>query len=301
MKSITVFTPSYNRAYCLHELYESLCRQSNQDFHWLIIDDGSSDNTKDLVNKWLAEERISMQYHYQPNKGMVGAHNTAHYIMETELCVCIDSDDFMPDDAIEKILKLWKEYGYPDSAGMVGLDAYKNGQIIGTKLPEIKECRFSELYTFHKVTGDKKFVHNRRVFNKYLPYPFFDNEKFPITSYLYLLIEQEHKLLLFNEVFCIVEYMEDGLSKGLINQYRTSPKSFAFYRLAKMKYALNYKERFKNAIHYVSSSLIAKDWGFLKKTRYKLTTVLAFPFGVLLYFYITRTKKTAINKNLNKA
>lgn len=300
MKSITVFTPSYNRAYCLHELYESLCRQSSKDFHWLIIDDGSTDNTKELVDKWIGECKISMQYHYQENKGMVGAHNTAHYIMETELCVCIDSDDFMPDDAIEKILRLWKEYGYPDSAGMVGLDAYKDGQIIGTRLPEIKECKFSELYTFYKVTGDKKFVHNRRIFNRYLPYPFFDKEKFPITSYLYLLIEQKHKLLLFNEVFCIVEYMEDGLSNGLINQYRKSPKSFAFYRLAKMRYALTYKECFKNAIHYVSSSLMARDWAFLKKTPYKFTTALASPFGVLLYFYITRTKKTAVNKNLNK-
>ena len=297
MKSITVFTPAYNRAYCLHFLYESLVRQTNQDFHWLIIDDGSTDNTEEVVQQWINEGKISMQYHKQSNKGMVGAHNTAHYMMETELCVCMDSDDFMPDNAIERILFLWDKYGYPESAGLVGLDAFKDGKIVGTKLPEnVKECKFSELYVKYKVSGDKKFVHNRKVFNQFLPYPFFDGEKFPITSYLYLFIEQKHKILLFNEVFCIVEYMPDGLSMNLFNQYKESPKSFAHYRKAKMKFALNYKERFKNAIHYVSSSLMAKNYKFLIDSPFKLTTLLAFPFGVILYFYLMNTKKKAILK-----
>lgn len=299
MKTITIFTPTYNRAYLLPVLYDSLCRQTCKDFIWLVIDDGSTDNTKEIVNQWISEGKISIRYQYQENKGMVGAHNTAHYIMDTELCVCIDSDDYMPDDATEKILKLWRQHGYPESAGMVGLDAYKNGNVVGTMLPEVKECKFSELYVKYKVSGDKKFVHNRKVFNKYLPYPFFDNEKFPITSYLYLFIEQEHRLLVFNEVFCIVEYMPDGLSNSLIKQYKDSPKSFAFYRIAKMKYALNYKERFKNAIHYVSSSIMAKNKNLLKESPFKITTILAFPFGCFLYLYLTNTKKNKINKKLN--
>jgi glycosyltransferase involved in cell wall biosynthesis len=297
MKKITVFTPTYNRAYCLHKLYDSLVRQTDQNFHWLIIDDGSIDNTQEIVEQWMNEGKISMQYHLQANKGMVGAHNTAHYMMETDLCVCIDSDDFMPDNAIERILILWEQHGYPESAGIVGLDAFTDGQIVGTKLPEqVKECKFSELYVNYKVSGDKKFVHNRKVFNQYLPYPFFDGEKFPITSYLYLFIEQKHKILLFNEVFCIVEYMPDGLSLNLFNQYRESPKSFAFYRIAKMKFALNYKERFKNAIHYVSSSFMAKNNSFLRDSPYKITTFLAIPFGFGLYVYLNKTKKKAILK-----
>ncbi|WP_321538948.1 glycosyltransferase family 2 protein [Flavobacterium piscinae] len=163
MKSITVFTPAYNRAYCLHLLYESLVRQTNQDFHWLIIDDGSTDNTEEVVRQWLEEGKISMQYHKQTNKGMVGAHNTAHYMMETELCVCMDSDDFMPDNAIERILALWKEHGYPESAGLVGLDAFKDGKIVGTKLPEnVKECKFSELYVKYNVSGDKNLFITER-------------------------------------------------------------------------------------------------------------------------------------------
>ncbi len=119
---------------------------------------------------------------------------------------------------------------------MVGLDAFENGKIIGTKLPNIRECTFSELYTVYQISGDKKFVHNRKVSNKYLPYKFLMT-KYLVTSYLYLLIEQYHKLLVFNEVFCIVEYQPDGLSMNLFNQYKKSPKSFAFYRIAKMRAA----------------------------------------------------------------
>ncbi|MPS73230.1 MAG: glycosyltransferase family 2 protein [Chryseobacterium sp.] len=300
MKDITVFTPTYNRAHLLPKLYESLKDQTSKNFKWLIIDDGSVDNTKEVVETWINENEIEIAYHFQENMGMVAAHNTAHYLMDTELCVCIDSDDHMPNNAIELILDLWDKHGYDDCAGMVGLDAYTNGNIVGTRLPDIKECKFSELYTNYKISGDKKFVHNRKVFNKYLPYPRLGNEKFPVTSYLYLFIEQEHKLLIFNEVFCIIEYMEDGLSNNLIKQYRDSPNSFAFYRLAKMKFALNYKERFQNAIHYISSKLLGDCKNILKDSPAKLTTILAFPFGVLLYLYIKNTKKTAVNKKLNK-
>ena len=300
MKSITVFTPTYNRAHLLPKLYESLIRQTSKNFKWLIIDDGSVDNTKEVVETWINDNEIEITYHFQKNMGMVAAHNTAHYIMDTELCVCIDSDDHMPDNAIEIILDLWDKNGYEDCAGMVGLDAYTNGKIVGTKLPDVKVAKFSELYTTYKISGDKKFVHNRKVFNKFLPYPRLGDEKFPVTSYLYLFIEQEHSLLVFNEVFCIVEYMEDGLSNNLIKQYKDSPRSFAFYRIAKMKFALNYKEKFQNAIHYISSKLLGDRKNIFKDSPAKLTTLLAFPFGLLLYFYIKNTTKTAVNKTLNR-
>jgi len=296
MTTITVFTPTYNRAYSLGQVYSSLLNQTNKDFKWLIVDDGSTDDTRELVGTWIKEYKIDIEYIYQENRGMVFAHNTAHHAMKTDLCVCIDSDDYMPNDAIEKILALWEKHGYVDCAGIVGLDAFESGDIIGTKLPDVKECRFSELYAIHKISGDKKFVHNRKVFNKFLPYKFFDNEHFPVTSYLYLLIEQEHKFLIFNEVFCIVEYQEDGLSMNLFNQYKKSPKSFAFYRIAKMKYALNYKERFLNAVHYVSSSLMASDAKFMLKTSYKITVLLAIPLGTCLYLYIMYSGRKALIK-----
>jgi glycosyltransferase involved in cell wall biosynthesis len=295
MKAITVFTPTYNRAYILSRLYNSLCDQTNSDFEWLVIDDGSSDTTADLVNTFIAEKKIKITYHYQENKGMVGAHNTAHHLMTTPLCVCIDSDDYMPKDAIDKILTFWEQHGSPEYAGIVGLDAFTDGTLVAA-LPQIKDCKFSELYVNHKLAGDVKFVHNRAIFNQYLPYTFFEGEKYSVTSYLYLFIEQKHKLLICNEVFCIVEYLPDGLTMNLFKQYKQSPKSYAHYRLAKMKFALNYRERFRNAIHYVSSSLFAKDHNLFAKTNNKVTVLLAFPLGIALYFYIQFSAKKSIRK-----
>ena len=107
----------------LHLCYESLKRQTCKDFIWLIIDDGSTDDTKELVDSWILENKVEIRYHYQENQGMHGAHNTAYEKIDTELNVCIDSDDYMPDDAVEKIVSFWKKHGSDKVAGIVGLDA----------------------------------------------------------------------------------------------------------------------------------------------------------------------------------
>ena len=98
MPVLTIFTPAYNRAHTIGRTYESLCRQTCKDFEWLIVDDGSSDNTRVLVEGWITENKIPIRYIYQQNQGMHGAHNTAYRNIETELNTCIDSDDYMPDD-----------------------------------------------------------------------------------------------------------------------------------------------------------------------------------------------------------
>ena len=113
--TLTVFTPTYNRAYVLGRCYESLKKQTCKDFKWLIIDDGSTDGTEELVKKWIDENTISIDYKYQQNQGMHGAHNTAYELIDTEINVCIDSDDYMPNDAIEKIITSYtKEAGARD-------------------------------------------------------------------------------------------------------------------------------------------------------------------------------------------
>ena len=102
MKTITIFTPTYNRAYLLPQLYNSLIEQTNKDFIWLVIDDGSNDNTKELIKNWQQKNKISIQYIYQENQGMHGAHNTAYKNIDTELNTCIDSDDYMPMMQLKK-------------------------------------------------------------------------------------------------------------------------------------------------------------------------------------------------------
>lgn len=288
MKTITVFTPTFNRAYCLDQVYQSLVQQTNQDFMWLVIDDGSSDNTKELVSSWIAENKIKLQYHYQKNLGMHGGHNAAYTLIETELNVCIDSDDYMPKDAIEKILFNWEFIkDKPKYAGLVGLDANNKGEIIGTKIPDvIKETTLYDLYYKYGVKGDKKLVYRTEIVKKYPHYPIFEGERFVPLGYLYRLIDQDYSLYPVNEVFCIVEYLEDGSSMNMLKQYRRHPQGFAFSRKSRMQLSSNFSDTFKNAIHYVSCSLFIKNWAFVKESPKKLITLIAFPFGVLLHLYI---------------
>jgi len=287
MNTLTVFTPTYNRAYCLKKCYDSLVTQSNQDFVWLIIDDGSSDNTEELVKSWIDEKKIDIVYHYQTNLGMHGAHNAAYNLIETELNVCIDSDDYMADDAVDHILKFWEQNRNEKYAGIIGLDADTKGNIIGRKIPEeVKESTVNDIYDKHKAYGDKKLVYRTDIVKKYPRYPIFEGERFVPLGYLYQLIDQDYKVLTLNKVLCVVEYLEDGSSMNMLKQYRRHPKGFAFSRKSRMELAESYKEEFKNAIHYVSSSLFMGNKKFFSESPKKLTTFLAMPLGFLLNIYI---------------
>ena len=287
MKKITVFTPTYNRAYCLHQVYESLIRQSNQNFCWLIVDDGSNDNTKELVRCWNKDGKIEIIYIFQKNQGMHGAHNTAYANIETELNICIDSDDFLPNNAIALILKKWEAVKEDDSiAGIVGLDADKNRNIIGTAIPkELKRCTLSGLYQNHGVKGDKKLVYRTDIVKKYPPYPIFKGERFVPLDYLYLLIDQDYHLAPLNEVLIIVDYQLDGSTLNIFKQYRKNPRGFAFSRISRIQYGYTFKERFKNCIHLVSSLFLLKDISLVYNIN-KTLLLLSLPFGLALFFYI---------------
>nr|WP_249292163.1 glycosyltransferase family 2 protein [Metabacillus flavus] len=292
---MTVFTPTFNRAYCLDQCYESLKRQTNKDFEWLIIDDGSTDQTEELVKQWMNERIIDITYIYQENQGMHGAHNTAYENIVTELNVCIDSDDYMADDAVEKILHFWKRKGNKRYAGIVALDASPSGEIIGTKIPEhIKESPLTDLYVIHKVRGDKKLVYRTELIKKVQPYPLFEGEKYCPLNIKYILIDQEYPLLVLNEILCHVEYREDGSSLNMLKQYKKNPRGFLYYRKVAMKYAPTISKRVRESIHYVAGSLLVKEFFFIYKSPYKLETLFATPFGILLYFYIQFS-----NRNIN--
>lgn len=156
-KTLTVFTPAYNRAHTIIRTYESLCRQTCKDFCWLVVDDGSSDNTRELVEGWIKENKIPIRYIYQQNQGMHGAHNTAYRNIDTELNTCIDSDDYMPDDAVEKIVSFWECHSSDTYAGIIGLDRADKGGIIGTRFPiGMTETTVSGFYQAGG-TGDKKW------------------------------------------------------------------------------------------------------------------------------------------------
>ncbi len=287
MKKITVFTPTFNRAYCLGQLYESLLQQTNPNFIWMIIDDGSSDTTRELVQSWITENKIEIHYIYQENQGMHGAHNTAYQNITTEFNVCIDSDDFMPNNAIELILSHESELKNDQLAGLIGLDNDKNGAIIGTKIPDsITESTVEDLYYKHSVKGDKKLVIKTEVVRQFPLYPVYTGEKLVPLGTLYLLIDQKYKWLCTNNVLCTVEYLADGSSHSILKQYKVSPRGFAYFRMVKMKHSANTVEKIKSAIHLVSSAIFARDISLITKAPKKILVALSLPLGLLLNFYI---------------
>lgn len=299
MKTLTVFTPTYNRAYCLEKCYGSLIRQDNKDFIWLIIDDGSTDNTKKMANKWIRENKIDIKYHWQENQGMHGAHNTAYKLINTELNVCIDSDDYMADGAVERILSFWRKHGNENVSGIIALDATIDNQIIGSMLPEkLFRSTLFDLYNKYGATGDKKLVYRTELTKQY-PYPVFKNEKYVGLAYKYYMLDMQYEMLLMNEVICHVEYLPDGSSRNMYNQYLKNPRGFSFYRKELMKLPFGGKLfKYKQAIHYVSSNLLMKNPKLFIETPKKGLTVLAFPLGFLLYAFIiskTRTRLKGIN------
>lgn len=287
MPILTVFTPTFNRAYILHKCYESLKRQTNKEFIWLIIDDGSSDNTEELVNSWIDQNDIYIRYFKQENQGMHGAHNTAYSLIDTELNVCIDSDDYMPDDAVEKIISFWKEHGSNKYGGIVGLDSNSDGEIIGTELPTaVKTSTLFNLYHKYRVKGDKKLVY-RTELTRQFPYPMFPNEKLVPLSYKYFMLDQKCEMLLLNNPLCIVEYLPDGSSMNIIRQYRNSANGFRFYRMEMMKLPnVSITFKFKQAVHYVSCSLFTRSSSLLKQSPQKFLTIFALPLGLILNKYI---------------
>lgn len=286
MPLLTIFTPAYNRAHTLHLGYEALLRQTCKDFEWLIIDDGSTDNTRALVEGWIAENKIPIRYHYQENQGMHGAHNTAYRLITTELNTCIDSDDYMPDDAVEKIVSFWKKYGNEKVAGIIGLDQTILGNIIGTTFP--KELKETTLFGFYENggKGDKKLVYRTDIIKQYPEYPIFEGEKYVGLAYKYYCVDEDFPLLPLNEVLCIVEYQEDGSSMNMYKQYWRNPQGFAFYRKKEMMITRNIKRKFIVCAHYVSSSIMSRNWRFLQESSEKVLTILAVPIGLLLYVYI---------------
>lgn len=301
MKTLTVFTPAYNRAHTIGRTYESLCRQTCQDFEWLVVDDGSQDNTKELIEGWIKENKISIRYIYQQNQGMHGAHNTAYANIKTELNTCIDSDDYMPDDAVEKIVTFWKEHGSDKYAGILALDQEEGtGNIIGTKFPE--DMKESTLQGFYAAggKGDKKLVYRTDVINQYPPYPLFKGERYVGLAYKYMLIDQDHKLLTLNEPLVVVEYQADGSSYNMFKQYWRNPKGFAFFRKTEMVTTKSLKRKFMVCIHYVSSSIISKNKTFIQESPCKFLTILAIPAGYLLYQKIKHSVQNDIKMNIKK-
>lgn len=291
MPTLTVFTPAYNRAHTLPRTYQSLLSQDCKDFIWLIIDDGSEDNTAALVSGWQqADNGFEIRYVYKENGGMHTAHNTAYEIIDTELNVCLDSDDCMAEGAVGKILKKWDEVKDRGYAGIIALDADMNtGNVLGSGFPAgMNETTLTGYYR-NGGAGDKKLIYRTDLIKSVPPYPVFSGEKYVALAYKYWLLDLQYQLAVLDEIVCLVEYLPSGSSGTMVKQYYRNPKGFAFWRKFCMEYpGISRKRLFIECTHYVSSSILSDNRRFVAESPRKGMTVLAIPCGWLLSLWIKR-------------
>ncbi|MCD2502359.1 glycosyltransferase family 2 protein [Clostridium sp. NSJ-145] len=293
MCKITVFTATYNRKHLLEKLYESLKKQTNKDFEWLIIDDESSDQTDELVNLWIKKENnFSIRYMKQNHGGKHRALNKGFFEAKGEYFFIVDSDDYLTDNAIEIVCKWIETIEKSDEklAGIAGLKAYQNGVVSGGT-PKINKDGYIDTDCFsrekYNLTGEKAEVFKVEVLKQYL-FPEFEGEFFVTEDVCWNSIYGDgYKLRWFNEVIYIFEYLDDGLTKTGLNEINGHVKNYNGYcyyikQSLELFGALNRPRLFKTFIEVAkqknrSFSQMAED---LKISRIQLLNqFLLLPFG----------------------
>lgn len=290
---VTFFTPTYNRAPILHRCYESLCSQPDYDFKWLIVDDGSTDKTKEIVQSWISNEtRFEIEYIYKNNGGLHTAFNVAVEKADTEVFVCFESDDVFTSETMPIIEKVWSEIKETNCVGFITLCRDTAGNLIGDQYPENMK---TVLYRDHRriSSGDKQYVFRTAALKMVFPMPSFDGEKYFDPKYRFFSLDTIGPLAVTNEVFDIVDYQPEGLTNTIIKQYYNSPNSFAEYR----KLYMQLPDRsplyvFKQNIHYVASCCLAGKLNrAISESPKKAYTILAFVPGVIWAWLIKLANK----------
>lgn len=234
---LTIFTPSYNRAYIIGNLYESLKAQTSKNFEWLIVDDGSTDNTKELIESFIADKNdFIIRYYFQKNGGKHRATNKGVSLAEGDLFMVVDSDDTLTSDAVEKIYSWFSQI--PENGKFAGVVANK-----GTSSTETVNNLFSDeyidstfLYAQTKTECGKKILNGERavciyteLYRKY-PYPEFENEKFVTEAVSYNRMAHDgYKARYYNDIIYIFEYREDGYTMTGNKLFTNNPYGYGLW------------------------------------------------------------------------
>lgn len=244
MKKITVFTPTYNRAYILDNLYESLRRQSFQDFEWLIIDDGSIDNTEELVRGWIAEEnKFPIRYYKVPNGGKCRAINRALELAQGELFFTVDSDDYLTDDALEKVDYWFQNIdSFGSVQGVVANRGYTEKDTMNYLFEEeYLDKSLLEIYSFKRdnrqvFDGERAFIFYTEFHKKYR-YPEFENERFMTEAVAWNRMAADgYKMRFYNDIIWVFEYKEDGLTKAGSRMFLDNPRGYGLWLREKAEF-----------------------------------------------------------------
>lgn len=226
---ITILTPTYNRASLLPRLFDSLLRQTSKDFEWIVVDDGSTDDTREVVAnlKEKCDGAFPMGYVYKANGGKHMAINIGAERARGELLFIADSDDLLTDDALETVANSWHDISDDKSfAGIAGLDiTMDTREVIGSGLPqEHIDCNAIDIRYRHHVTGDMKEVFRTEVLREF-PFPEFAGERFCPEQLVWFRMARRYRLRYINKPIYIADYQPDGITAGITRARMRNPSA----------------------------------------------------------------------------
>lgn len=287
MNRLTIFTPAYNRAYTLPILYESLVQQTFQDFEWLIVDDGSTDNTKDLVDGWMREGRVYIRYFYRSNTGKMQATNFAAQQSSAELFVCIDSDDrLVNENVLKDSIDFWdkrseflrKQNETHELCGMISRRL--NPSIVPIEDPG-QPC-VGTAYEIACGKGETTIFTRTEILRQY-PYPKFEGETFITDCYIHDAMSYKYRFLYHPYYSQLVEYQRDGYTKNYRKILLANPRGHREFHAQCIR--LHKTGWIKSVICYISLSLFIRDHTMFSASPNIFLTVLFYPLGCLKYLY----------------
>lgn len=290
MPTVTVFTPTYNRAHLLCNLYKSLCGQTSPDFEWLIVDDGSTDNTEGIIAPWLDEKKIKVRYTKKENGGKHTAINVGTQLAEGELFFIVDSDDVLTTDAIETIITEWNKVR---DCNLNGISFLK-----GENLPKGITCRQESMFPEDNIisniidlkynrgtSADTAEIWTTESIRRY-PFTVYPGEKFMSEGMVWIRMAKERKMLFRNKIIYIYEYLENGLSRQGKKLRFLCPKGGIEGSLETMSHHFNLRMRVKQTLLYiVYSKFDNRNMATIFKCPYKGLVAICLPAGYGLYYY----------------
>lgn len=292
---ITVFTPTYNRAYTLERLYKSLMNQTCYDFEWLIVDDGSTDDTSTLTESFKQNKLFDVRYYRQENSGKHVAINKGVSLAQGDLFFIVDSDDYLTINSIETIITWENSISDKSSfAGIAGNKGFTNESIIGrTFSGKYVDATSLERDKYH-IEGDKAEVFYTNILKQF-PFPVFDGERFITENVVWYRIAAEgYRLRWFNEIIYIAEYLEDGLSAKQIQLYADNPKGFALSIKQKIKYR-DYGKKQIDAEYFDYYQIVKRRITLHKAAEYLEISPFRLISAIVLFY-----SRVAINKAIKR-
>lgn len=275
---ISILTPTYNRGQLLKKLYNSLIENSKYEveIEWLIMDDGSTDNTKNIINEYINENKIDIKYFYQKNQGKMTAINNLTEKATGDLILDCDSDDYLETSAIETIKKEYENHkDEKDIYGLCFLKYDQNGKNMGNEFKKQKTTMF-DLYFKEGETGEKAIVFFSNIRKKYKN-ELENGEKFVTEARMYHKMDEKYSMICINEPIMICEYQEDGYTKNIQNQFKENPYGYYKYFAEMFKHDMNYvslKKRLYVIKHYILFTYLTQRKRALKNVIGKYNKVL---------------------------